>query len=200
MLLDICLGSKSVWRILMILSSPPGKGFTREEIHKFTKLGSKMLTGKLKVLQEFDVIFSTKEGKKTFYKLNISNEFTEKILELCRMEIKELNKIDFETSIIFREFVRQVLENIKVEEILIFGSYVKRTFHKESDIDIAVITKEKLNTGELLLVENSCDNIEKRFGKKIQTHIFSREEFGYLKKKKDKLTEEIIRDGIRLVG
>ncbi|MBL7160168.1 MAG: nucleotidyltransferase domain-containing protein [Candidatus Aenigmarchaeota archaeon] len=199
MLLDICFGSKSAWRILLILSSPPGRGLTREEIRKFTKLGSKMLTEKLKILQEFDIITSNKVGRKTFYRLNISSEFTEKILELCRMEIKELNKLDFGLSIAVREFARQVLESINVASIFIFGSYVKRTFHKGSDIDIAIITKEKLNTGGLLLIENACENTEKRFGRKIQTHVFSKEEFDFLKKKKDKLAEEILRDGLELV-
>ena len=50
MLLDICLGSKAVWRILLVLADLPGRGVTREEIRKFTKLGSKSLTDSLKTL------------------------------------------------------------------------------------------------------------------------------------------------------
>lgn len=199
MLLDICFGSKSVWRILLVLSKPPGRGVTREEIKKFTKLGSKMLTDKLRILLEFDIIKSVKEGKKTYYKLNLANKFAEKIIELCDMENENLLNLDFGIGIIIREFTRKVLEFAEVEKILVFGSHVKRTAHKESDIDVAIILKRKYTKSDLLIIEKASEEIEERFGKNVQTHIFYADEFEKLRKMGDKLVEEIIRDGIRLV-
>jgi len=76
MLLDICLGSKAVWRILLVLADLPGRGVTREEIRKFTKLGSKSLTDSLKTLIE---TARKKNPKGTSIEIEVTNiaEFNE---------------------------------------------------------------------------------------------------------------------------
>lgn len=199
MLLDICLGSKAVWRILVVLSDLPGRGITREEIKKFTRLGSKSLTDSLKTLREFEIIKSVKEGRITYYKLNLANKFVIQITELCQLEKEKLNNLDFEISIILREFVRMCLEVIEPKKIILFGSSVKTRHRKDSDIDICIITKEKIKVEDDLKLEQASERIENRFKRNIQIHSFSEEEFETLKKSKDLLVEEIIRDGIVII-
>lgn len=196
MILDICLGSKAVWRILIVLSELPGRGVTREEIRKFTKLGSKSLTDNLKILKEFNIIKATKEGKLTFYKLNLANEFTTRIIELCNLEKEKLNNLNFEISIIVREFIRMCLDIIEPKKIILFGSSVKTRYRKDSDIDICLITEKKLSVENDLSLEHATEKIEKRFKRNIQIHSFAEQEFEKLKKSKNLLVSEIIRDGI----
>lgn len=198
MLLDICLGTKTAWKILFVLAEAPGKAISRKEIQRLTKLGNKVLTKFLLVLEKFDIIIVNKIGKRYYYKLNLSNPFVEPILELIRLEKRKLNNPDFIILNILREFVYELtninLTNLK--EVILFGSYAKRIHHKESDIDVAVILKER-NVNDELLITDIIDKLKKRFGKEIQPHYYTEKEFKELKK--DRLVQEIVRDGIKLL-
>ena len=199
MLLDICLGSKAIWRILIVLSELPGRGITREEIRKFTKLGSKSLTDSLKTLKEFNIIKAAKEGKITYYKLNLANKFITPIIELCRLEKEKLNNLNFEIAIILREFIRMCLDIIEPKKIILFGSSVKTRYRKDSDIDICLVTEKKIRIEDDLMLEDIAEKIEKRFKRNIQIHSFSEQEFEKLKKSGDLVVSEIIRDGIIII-
>lgn len=199
MLLDICLGSKAIWRILAVLSELPGRGVTREELRKFTRLGSKSLTDSLKTLKAFGVIKAEKQGKMTYYKLSLANRFTMQIIELCNLEKEKLNNLNFEISIILREFVRMCLEVIIPAKIILFGSSVKTRHREDSDIDICIVTEEKTNVDDDLMLQHAADRIEKRFKRSIQIHLFSEQEFEKLKKSKSLLADEITRDGITII-
>lgn len=199
MLLDICLGSKAIWRILLVLSDLPGRGVTREEIRKFTKLGSKSLTDSLKNLKEFDITKAAKEGKITYYKLNLASKFTAQIIELCRLEKEKLNNLNFEIGIILREFTRMCLDVIEPKKIILFGSSVKTRHRKDSDIDICIITEKKIKVENDLRLEHAAEKIENRFKRNIQMHIFTEQEFEKLKTSKNLLASEIARDGIVII-
>ena len=84
-----------------------------------------------------------------------------------------------------------------IAQVILFGSYAKRTYTDSSDIDVAIILKEKSPNDELLITE-VIDKLDKRFGKEIQPHYYSEEEFDK-SNKIDKLAQEIVRDGISLV-
>jgi len=60
-------------------------------------------------------------------------------------------------------------------------------------------SKEKINADKDMMLEHASEKIEKRFKKKIQLHTFTEQEFEKLKKSKNLLVEEIVRDGIRVV-
>lgn len=199
MLLDVCLGTKSAWRILFVLAEAPGKAVDRKEIQRLTKLGNKVLTKFLLLLEKFDMIIVNKIGKTYNYKLNLSNPFVEEILDLIKLEKRKLNNPDFVILNILREFVYELTNiNLKdLKEVILFGSYAKRTYRKESDIDVAIILKEK-NVDDELLITAVIDKLKKRFKKEIQPHYYAEKEFKNLKKK-NKLVKEIIRDGIELL-
>ena len=47
---------------------------------------------------------------------------------------------------IIQKYVEKVCENYKIEAIILFGSYAKGTEQEDSDIDIAIIVKDKLDS------------------------------------------------------
>lgn len=196
MLLDIVFGSKSVWRILILLSENPGSSLTRPEIRKFTKLGNKAISLSLNNLLINDILIKRKGGKKTYYSLNLTNEFVKDILVLCKNENKCLNNLPYSFSLILREFTRQLIAEIDVKKVILFGSIAKRTFRNDSDIDVAIIIDKELDVKDKLLVTQITENIKLRFKKEIQPHYFILNEF---EKGKDKLCEEIKRDGVSLL-
>lgn len=202
MLLDICLGTRTVWKILLLMSETPGKMLTRKQIRGHTKIGNKVLVKFLLLLEKFDLLQTTKNGRKHYYKLNMHNPYTKSIIELINVERRQLNAVYFSHLLVLREFVYELtnfdFKNIK--RIILFGSVAKHTARVDSDIDLAVITKEKTLPQEQLLHTDLIDRLKKRFGNEIQIHYFSDEEFEKLQKTRNKLFTEIATDGLVLIG
>ncbi|MDP2750300.1 MAG: nucleotidyltransferase domain-containing protein [Nanoarchaeota archaeon] len=180
MIVDI-LNNKSVGKLLILLSYSPGAGYSRGEIMKLMKWNNLSLDRTLKKLEFHKVI--TKDGRTI--KLNFASEETKKLMELIEYDKKKLNFPSFEIFIVLVEFVR-LAEGNKIEEIYLFGSHAKKTASVNSDIDIAVFSKEKIN-----LIE-AKDAISEEFGKEIQLHYFKIGE-------KSKLVDEVKKHGVRLI-
>ncbi len=195
MFLDVLLGSKATWRILSLMAESPGSRLTRAEIKKFTCLGNNSITESMKDLLVHNMINARKNGK-TSYGLDMTNEMTKQILLLCEIERKRLNSLPYSFSLILREYVRIILAISAPRRIILFGSVAKRVYREDSDIDIAIIFDDELQTQTRLDMEGAADRLKKRFGKEIQQHIFTVKEF---ESSKDKLVLEIRRDGIDLL-
>jgi len=202
MLLDICLGTRSAWKILLLIAQTPGKMLTRKQIQEHTKIGNKALVKFLLVLEKFDLLQTSKMGRKHFYKLNMHNPYTKAIIELINVEQRQLNAVYFSHLLELREFIYELtnLEFENIQKIILFGSVAKYTARIDSDIDIAIITKEKTSPQEQLLHADLIDRIKERFGNEIQIHYFTQEEFEKLKETGNKLVNEITTDGLMLLG
>ncbi|MDI6738191.1 MAG: nucleotidyltransferase domain-containing protein [Nanoarchaeota archaeon] len=200
MMIDICFGTRSAWKMILLFAEAPGKALSAQEIRKHTGLGNKVVYRFLAMLEKFGIVTCDKIGKLYFYKLNLASQYTRLALEIAKAEKKELNNADFEIANILREFTYG-LANINLEnlsQIILFGSHAKRTAYSESDIDVAVITSEKSVKDEIIATE-FADGLRKRFGREIQAHYFTEKEFESMKKSKNKLAAEILRDGIRIM-
>lgn len=195
MFLDILLGSKATWRILLLMAESPGGRLTRPEIRRLTCLGNKAITESLNDLLIYNIITIKKDGK-TIYGLDMANEFTKQILILCEMERKKTNSLPYSYSLILREYVRMITSIILPKKILLFGSVAKRIFREDSDIDIALVVHKEMAVQTRLEAEEIANKLKKRFGKDIQQHIFTTKEF---ENPKDKLVSEIKRDGVDLL-
>lgn len=194
MLIDIVLGSKAIWRMLIILAEAPGQGITKEEIKKITKLGGNSLFKSLRILTKNNIVNIKKFGKRTYYNLNLTNEYSKQIIEIINLERKQMNNMNQKILVILREYLRKIINLIDVDNVYVFGSIVKNSYNEKSDIDIAIIT-ETLSTKQKINLEKINEEIEKRFGREIQIHSFKKEEFNT----KNKLAEQVQRDGIKLI-
>src|SRR3989344_3234268 len=185
MLLDVCLGTRTAWKVLLVLGEAPGKAISRKEIQALTKLGNKVTAKFLLVLEKFGIIAENKIGRTYYYKLNLSNPFVEQILGLIRLEKKELNNPDFFPLNILREFVYELTNTSlgNLSRLILFGSYSTKTNGKDSDIDVAIVLAEKNPNDELLITE-AIGGLNKRFRKEIQTHYYTAKEFDALLKKR----------------
>lgn len=195
MLVDIVLGSKAVWRVLSVLAEAPGQGVTKEEIKKVTKLGGNSIFDSIIILLKNDMIISEKAGKKTFYRMNMSNKYSRLASEIMQNERRDLNNMSLKIVTILREYARQIFDSIDVVSVYVFGSIVKGSYREDSDIDIAIITEKNISAKERLMLEKIGEKIEKRFGREIQPHFFTQKEF----KAEGGVVEQIKRDGIKLV-
>ncbi len=198
MLIDIVLGTRTSWKILLIFRDTPGKALSRRDIQQFTGVGNKVLTKFLLLLERSDILKKKKSGRTHYYIMNLSNPFVEHLLAIMNQEKRALNNLDFSLLVIIREFVYE-LTNIDLEnlhQVVLFGSYAKRTYTKHSDVDIAIITEKRI-VGDELCVTDIIDKLEKRFNKHIQPHYYTTAEYEQFKTTK-KLVKDISLDGVRI--
>lgn len=196
MLVDIVFGSKAVWRVLSVLAESPGQGITKEEIKKITKLGGDSIFRTINILLKNDIVEGRKVGKRTYYRISMANKYSKLIVEILQNEKRDLNNMNPKIVTILREYTRQINDAINPSSIIVFGSIVKGSYRKDSDIDVAIITEKGLNRKERLEIEKINERLENRFGREIQPHFFKSTE---IKNSKEKLVEEIQRDGVRLL-
>jgi len=195
MLLDICLGNKSAWRVLMLYGETPGAGFTRQDLKKYTNLGNKALSFTLKRLVIFNILTKNKEiFSRTIYKLNKENKYSKDIINLIQNERENLNYLPYSFSIIAREFSREVIDSTNALNIYLFGSVAKGNYREDSDIDFAIKLNEK-KPEEDMIITTITDKLSEKFGRKIQCFILTKKQF---ENKKTKIVEEILKHGIKL--
>ncbi|MDI6738103.1 MAG: nucleotidyltransferase domain-containing protein [Nanoarchaeota archaeon] len=196
MLIDVCMGNRTSWKILLLMSEAPGKALSKRDVQRHTSIGSKALLKFILLLKKFDVITETQSGKRLFYRLNMANPSVPALLSVIAAEKEQLNAVYFGSALVLREFVYGLtnagIENIS--KVILFGSVAKHTASVDSDIDVAVITKEK-NPRLEADVSVLCGGIHERFKREIQPHFFTEEEFSA----KTKLAGEIRKDGVILM-
>lgn len=94
---------------------------------------------------------------------------------------------------IVQKYVEKVCEKYEIEAIILFGSYAKGTWHKDSDIDIAIITndiKDNIFDEELNLVK-----LRRNIDTRIEPHLISVDDY---KNIETPLIQEIIDTGIKV--
>lgn len=192
MLIEPILGYKSVWRILELLLETPRKSLSRPELLKYTLLGNAPLTSGLQRLCLANLIVQKKKGKKESYHLNLANEYMLLLKDCWERERRDLHYLDYDTKVILSEFLRQI-DFSGIRDIWLFGSHARGTASISSDIDIALIFKEKV-VNELEITK-IIKIMKEKFHKEMQVHYFTEKNFA----DKDKLAKEIKREGISLL-
>ena len=144
-----------------------------------------------KELAKENVVDYKKEGRNKTY-------FLKKTIEaknyISTAENYRLNQI-LKKYPHLRGIIGKIQKDSRIKLAILFGSYAKRTFNDSSDIDVAIILKEKSSNDELLITD-IIDKLNKRFKKEIQPHYYTAKEFD---KPTGRLMAEIVRDGIMRV-
>ena len=197
-MLESILGNKTVWKILRLMVEAPGRPISQKEIKSLLRLGFSNLQDSLNKLRYSKIVNVKKQGRTTYYYLNLTNDSTQKIMELVNLERKKLNNLQPSKSAILAELERKVIDKIEgVRRVLLFGSVAKRISVKGSDIDVCILTEHKLTTKERLRLTKIAAYFEKK-DNKFQIFNFTEKEFQRMLKEKAPLAVEIARDGISL--
>jgi len=138
------------------------------------------------------VINKRKIGKAFLCSLNFDNEETFVLLKLN--EVKRRNKFYIKNNklkLILDDFVGSVKDKFKkVDVIVLFGSYVKGSMNKDSDIDVLIV-----GNGEIGKVSKE---IYAKYGKEINPVVMGLKSF--IKEKDKVIIKEIIENHYVLYG
>lgn len=94
---------------------------------------------------------------------------------------------------IIQEYIEKICANYKIEAIILFGSYAKGTEHKDSDIDIAIVTDDIEN--DVFDEEVNLMQLRKGIDYRLEPHIIRIDDY---KKAATPFIQEVIDTGIKV--
>ena len=94
---------------------------------------------------------------------------------------------------IVQKYVKKICENYNVYAIILFGSYAKGNEHKDSDIDIAIVTDDIKS--DIFDEEVELMKLRKGIDYRLEPHIIRIEDY---KNAETPFIQEIIDTGIKV--
>lgn len=188
-MIETILGNKTNIRVLRLLYQYPAKEFLISEILKYAQSGKKNTYDSITLLHNLNLI----EKNKKKYRLNHNNPLTENIKNLFE---KERNQYPFSKSRRYKEisdFLILINKFFKdrISEVILFGSVALGTDSEDSDIDIAIILKNKEKTDEIKFKRTISESQLKLF----QTFFYDKKEYENMKSNKNTSTNQIEQTG-----
>lgn len=175
--LDNILNSNSKVRIIRLFISKRGDFIaTGREIGRLTDISAPAAHAALKDLFNQDVLSREILGKQHLYKLNIKNRTVNNILIPAFK--KELSIKKDMINFLKNEIKTKKLTD-KIVSVIFYGSLQKRRATETSDVDIAVVTKNKADREfiEKLFLEDISSRFHEYFGAHLDTYIKTQDEF-----------------------
>lgn len=163
--------------------------FHVREMAKLTKKSHVTLLPHLKDLEKDRILIPKTIGKNKFYSLNFDNIVTKNYLTLS--ETVETTSF-LEQIFIIKKITKEIFNLNVIGTIILFGSYAKRTFQKDSDIDIFYLGQT--NKKEIQRIKD----LGKIYGKTINVKKSALKNFEVGLRKKDPLIIEIIKHHVIL--
>jgi predicted nucleotidyltransferase len=175
--------SKIRQKILVRFFADESKRFYINEMARLVSTTQGTCRREMNKLVDMGILTTLREGNLQYYQLDKVNPLYKEFRAIVQKTIG--------IEAILRKAI-QVVEGIAYA--FIFGSYAKKEFDTESDIDIVVIGDIK----EAFLMKTLKDT-EKTIGREINYHIYTEKEFKE-KLKTNSFIQNIIKNYIMLVG
>jgi len=180
---NILFRSKIRRKILALFFTDESRRFYINEMARFVRTTQGTCRRELNRLVDMGMLVTSREGNLQYYAVN-------KQYPLYREYRTIVQK-----TIGIESLLRKALDNTEgLIYAFIFGSYAKREFKPESDIDIVVIGT--VSEGRLIKVTKE---VEKTFDREINYHIYTAREFKK-KLRTDSFMKNIIKDYVMVSG
>ena len=163
--------------------------FHVREMAKLIKKSHVTLLPHLKALEKDKIIYAKTIGKNKVYSINFENIITKNYLTLS--ETVETTAF-LEQIFLIKKVTKEVFNLNLTGTLILFGSYAKRTFQDDSDIDFFYLGR--ISDKEI----QDIRNIGKVYGKAINVKKSTLRNFESGLRKKDPLIIEIVKSHIIL--
>ena len=102
--------------------------------------------------------------------------------------------IEREIMDIVNRYVQVILDNYNVKAIILFGSYAKGTNHKDSDIDIAIITDD-IKCNDIFDEQLNLKKLRRNIDYRIEPHLIEVADYDNIE---TPFIQEVIDTGIKV--
>ena len=181
--------NQTTLKILGLYLDDYKKSLHLREISRETKIDVKAIQLQLKKLEKINVFSSMIRGRNKDYHLNLDNVTTKYYLVMAEIFV---SIIYLKRNFLIKKIVEEI-ENKIHYPLILFGSFAKGTYTKESDVDIFVISDKKINTSIIIEATNMV-------GRKISLKSTSRQQFLGGLQNNDPLIKEIVSNHVILKG
>lgn len=181
--------TQTTLKILGLYTNNYKKSLHLREIARETKVDVKAIQLQLKKLEKINILSSATKGRNKEYVLNLSNIITKYYLVMAEI---------FSSVIYLKKnfLIKKIITDLtnKVDgTIILFGSFVKGGYTKESDVDLFIITEKKID-------KNLATKIGDLVNRDINIKSSNTIQFLNGLKKNDPLITEVISNHIVLKG
>ncbi len=181
-----------IWQY--IVASKFNEPFYIRELSKKTDTNPKDVYGWLKEARENDLVLEHSEaGRTRFYRLNLDNIITQKIVEL----ILALGVHKITTKEFFHELVSDLTRGKGIASIILYGSHARRTASERSDVDLLVVVHNDVKPRR---IRDLCEVVGDRYARKIEPVIVTERQFSKMLHDEEKFITNVMSDGVPLYG
>lgn len=181
--------TQTTLKIISLYANNYKKSIHLREIARETGVDVKSVQIQLQKLEKINVLSSVRKGRNKEYTLNLNNI----IIKYYLIMAESFNSVIY----LKKHFlIKKILDEIgtKIDDpLILFGSFVKGGYTKESDIDLFVISEKKIDKN---LVLKTSDLINKE----ISIKSSNKAQFLNGLRNKDPLINEIISNHVILKG
>ncbi|MDE1838680.1 MAG: nucleotidyltransferase domain-containing protein [Thaumarchaeota archaeon] len=181
--------NQTTLKILGLYLNDYKKSLHLREISRETEIDVKAIQLQLKKLEKINVLSSVIRGRNKDYHLNLNNVTTKYYLVMAEVFI---SIIYLKKNFLIKKIVDEI-ENKIHEPIILFGSFAKGTYTKDSDVDVFIISDKKISTSSIIEAANMV-------GREISLKSASRQQFLEGLRNNDPLIKEVVSNHIILKG
>lgn len=181
--------NQTTLKILGLYLDDYKKSLHMREISRKTKIDVKAIQLQLKKLEKINVLSSIIRGRNKDYRLNLNNVTTKYYLVMAEIFV---SIIYLKKNFMIKKIVEEI-ENKIHDPLILFGSFAKGTYTKESDVDVFVISDKKINTSSIIEATNMV-------GREISLKSANRQQFLEGLRNNDPLIKEVVSNHIILKG
>ncbi|MDP2867126.1 MAG: nucleotidyltransferase domain-containing protein [Elusimicrobiota bacterium] len=191
-LLEDYIGQKSKVSILRILYR--GTELTGREIARKADLSPRAAQQALQELYTTGVVHRKTVGASYLFSLNRSRYLVENILS-------PLFESEQGLAAAMIEELRKALPNKGIISLIMFGSVARGENKQSSDLDVMIVVENSLDVGKITAgVQDKGGKFLEKFGMMLSPHVIRRRDFISRFDKKDKLIQNVIKEGRVIFG
>jgi len=181
--------TQTTLKILALYTNNYTKSLHLRKISRETNVDVKAIQLQLKKLEKINVLSSTIKGKNKEYVLNLNNVITKYYLIMAEIFV---SVIYLQKNFLIKKVITEIEKKID-DPLILFGSFVKGWYTKESDIDLFVIGEKKIE-------RKMFQEISGLVGHHISIKSTNESKFLNGIKNRDPLINEVVSDHIILKG
>lgn len=181
--------TQTTLKILALYNDNYIKSLHLREIARKTKADVNTIQQQLKKLEKINILSSTIKGKNKEYVLNLDNMITKYYLIMAEIFAAV---IYLQKNFLIKKVMAEI-ENKIDNPLILFGSFAKGGYTKESDIDLFIISEKQIERDVIFKTSSLV-------GREINIKSTSESKFLSGLKNKDPLINEIVSNHIVLKG
>ncbi len=132
-------------------------------------------------------------GRTKYYKLNLGNQVTQKIVEL----LLATNASRVMSKEFFHELVSELAKVEGVANIILYGSHARGTASERSDVDLLIVVRDNVKPRR---IRDVCEAVADRYARKVEPVVVTEKQFSKMLQDREKFIHNVMRDAITLYG